>query len=134
LSKIVQRNGYRLWAAVARKRQHVLRQPIETLPGASDLGQVPRRLFLAGTKLLELLTETTGVNPRLTTAVSFRSRKCAILRKFKEIGGIARRRIRVRRTSDSTDGRRNFGKEPFADGNYLVSRRISWAEAVSVRD
>jgi hypothetical protein len=33
----------------------------------------------------------------------FPIQKCAILRKLKEIGGIARRRTRVRRTSDSVD-------------------------------
>jgi hypothetical protein len=34
---------------------------------------------------------------------SFPIQKCAIFCKFKEISGIARRRTRVRRTSDSAD-------------------------------
>jgi len=33
----------------------------------------------------------------------FPIQKCAIFRKFKEIGGFARRRTLVRRTSDSAD-------------------------------
>jgi len=47
----------------------------------------------------------------------FPIQKCAIIRKFKEIGGIARRRTAVRRTSDSADWRRTCGKGPFTDGN-----------------
>jgi hypothetical protein len=52
--KIVQRNGFRLWVAAARKRQHVLRQPVEMMQGASYLGQMPRRLFFVGAKQFEL--------------------------------------------------------------------------------
>jgi hypothetical protein len=37
----------------------------------------------------------------LKSTDKFSIQKCAIFRDFKEIGGIARRRTRVRRTSDS---------------------------------